>query len=126
MGWTSLDLEPIGRKIWDASGAKSPSEVRPELEQFQTMRNPGDISVSAVLDVSEEEDETTLKIEGSPVLIDQARSAPSVAPAEIREVATKPIRAPVISIKGPEANSVACGLIRSYSAYVVELFDNFE
>lgn len=120
LGWTSLGSELVGREIWEGPVSKS----LPELDQFRTMRNPQDASVSAIFDVSEEEAGTKLRVEGSPVLVDKACIIPSAASADIRQ--SKPARAPMVSIKGPQANSAACNMIRSYSTYVVALFDNFD
>ena len=122
LGWTCLGSELVGREIWEGPVTKS----LPELDRFRTMRNPQDASVSAIFDVSEEEGGTKLRVGGSPVLVDKARIIPSAASADIRPSAKKPARAPMVSIRGPRANSAACNMIRSYSTYVVALFDNFD
>lgn len=122
LGWTSLGSETIGRQIWEGLATVSP----PALDQFRTMSDPGDASVSAIFDVSEGEGGAILTIEGSPVLVDKARTALPASPADVWQSGGKPSRAPMVSIRGPEAELVACATIRSYSSYVAALFDNFD
>ncbi|KAI1212605.1 uncharacterized protein F4807DRAFT_342599 [Annulohypoxylon truncatum] len=124
VGWTSLDGRVVGRDIWDSSATASPPVVPPELEIFQQKDDPKDMSVSAVFEVSEKKG-AALEIDGSPVLVEKARKL-ATTQANVHEFGKGLIRAPSISIIGPEAESISCSAIREYSAYIVALFDNFD
>ena len=124
VGWTSLGERIVGRDIWDYSAVAPSQAIPPELELFQQKDNPQDASVSAVFQVSEEIG-APLKIEGSPVLVEKARKL-TTAQTNFHEPGKGLTRAPFITIAGPEAESIACSLIKEYSAYVVALFDNFD
>ncbi|KAK7755052.1 hypothetical protein SLS62_002867 [Diatrype stigma] len=126
LGWTSLGSETVGRQIWEGSATASPPASPPELDQFRTMSDPGDASLSAIFNVSEGGGGAILTIEGSPVLIDKARTTLPASSAHIRQSGGKPSRAPMVAMTGPEAEVIACATIRSYSAYVAALFDNFD
>lgn len=124
VGWTSLGERMIGRDIWFSIDIKSNQAVPPELETFKQRDSPKDVSVSAVFEVSEQEG-VPLTIEGSPVILEKARSL-TTAQTNLRELIPGLTRVPLISIMGTEAESIACSLIREYGAYVVALFDNFD
>ncbi|KAI0883744.1 uncharacterized protein GGS22DRAFT_189711 [Annulohypoxylon maeteangense] len=124
VGWTSLGERIVGRDIWDSSVTASSQVIPSELASFQQGDDPKDVSVSAVVEVSEQMG-APLRIEGSPVLVKKARRL-MTALADVRELGKGLARAPCISITGPEAESIACSIIREYSAYIVALFDNFD
>ncbi|KAI1077020.1 hypothetical protein F5B20DRAFT_583758 [Whalleya microplaca] len=124
LGWTSLASRIVGREIWEASVTKTSCNVPPELEPFAEMDNPKNVSVSAVVEVSEEK-EGVLRVKGSPILVQKARRL-ATAQESIFEPEGKLTRAPFISIIGPAAESTACSLIKEYSAYITALFDNFD
>ncbi|XDG07586.1 hypothetical protein ABKA04_007201 [Annulohypoxylon sp. FPYF3050] len=123
VGWTSLGERIIGRDIWFSIDSKSNQDVPPDLEIFKQGDSPKDVSVSAVFEVSEQG--VPLTIEASPVLLEKARSL-TAAQTNLRELRPGFNRAPLISIMGTGAESIACSIIREYGAYVVALFDNFD
>ncbi|KAI2634813.1 hypothetical protein GGS26DRAFT_589730 [Hypomontagnella submonticulosa] len=124
VGWTSMGSRLIGREIWEASATASGlGDTPPGLERFKGMENPQSASVSAIFEIREQIG--TLRIDGSPVLIDQLRKLVTVQ-ADFHQSLEMGSRAPWISIAGSGAESVACSAIKDYSAYIVALFDNFD
>ncbi|KAI0384445.1 hypothetical protein F5Y04DRAFT_229653 [Hypomontagnella monticulosa] len=124
VGWTHMGSRLVGREIWEASATASGlGDTPPELERFKGMESPQGASVSAIFEICEQAG--TLRIEGSPVLIDQTRKLVAV-PADFYESTKLGSRAPWISIMGPGAESVSRSAIQNYSAYIVALFDNFD
>ncbi|KAI0007416.1 hypothetical protein F4779DRAFT_514900 [Xylariaceae sp. FL0662B] len=124
LGWTSLGSRIIGREIWEASASKSPYDMPPELGTFVEMDDPKNVSLSAIVEVSEQR-EGVLRAKGSPILIEKARKF-TKGEENISEPEVKLTRAPFVSIIGPAAESIACSLIREYSGYITALFDNFD
>ncbi|KAI1100863.1 hypothetical protein F4804DRAFT_317752 [Jackrogersella minutella] len=88
------------------------------------MDSLGTMSVSAIFEVSEQMGMAT-RIEGSLVLVEKARKL-TKAGADIHIPRDTLTRASFISIIAPEDGSIACSIIKEYSAYIVALFENFD
>ncbi|EXJ76085.1 uncharacterized protein A1O5_00593 [Cladophialophora psammophila CBS 110553] len=125
LGWTSAGGNHLGRDLWETGGS-TPSKWpwQPELEQFSTFTDVSKFQLSAIFEVAEHQG-LLLEAEGAPVLLEhvkkEAKSAISSRPA-IR----KQTRAPAIRIKGPNAEAIGFEAIKTHSAYVGALFDNFD
>ncbi|KAI1804794.1 hypothetical protein F4811DRAFT_570719 [Daldinia bambusicola] len=124
VGWTALGSRLVGQELWELSASTPSYEVPSELQEFKGMTSPKDVSFSAMFEASEERG-TSLRIEGSPVLVEKAQNLTAVQ-ADVRQSHRKAIRAPWISITGPGAVDLAIEAIKEYSAYIVALFDNFD
>ncbi|OAP62260.1 hypothetical protein AYL99_04463 [Fonsecaea erecta] len=125
LGWTSVGDDYLGRELWEAGGfmpRKQP--VQPELEQFSAFEDVSKFQLSAVFEVAETPD-TPLEVEGAPVLIEHVKKIASSAVAS-RTAIRKAIRAPEIRLKGQNAETTGFEAIKTYSAYVGALFDNFD
>ncbi|KAI0848376.1 hypothetical protein F5Y00DRAFT_238239 [Daldinia vernicosa] len=124
VGWTTLGSRLIGQELWEASATAPSYSVPPELQEFQGKTNAKDVSFSAVFGASEQKG-IPLRIEGSSILVEKTRKL-ATGQTDIRQSHKKIIRAPWVSITGPEAEAVAVAAIKEYSAYIVALFDNFD
>ncbi|KAI1642847.1 uncharacterized protein F4817DRAFT_277808 [Daldinia loculata] len=124
VGWTTLRSQLIGQELWQASATTPSYSVPSELQEFQGKSSAKDVSFSAVFGASEQK-EISLRIEGSTILVEKTRRL-TTGQADIRQSHKKIIRAPWVSITGPEAEAVAIAAIKEYSAYIVALFDNFD
>ncbi|KIX96082.1 uncharacterized protein Z520_08337 [Fonsecaea multimorphosa CBS 102226] len=125
LGWTSVGVDYLGRDLWETGGyIPTKKQVQPELEQFSTFEDVSKFQLSAVFEVAETQD-IPLEAEGAPVLIEHVKKVATSAVAS-RPTTRKQMRAPEIRIKGQNAETIGFEAIKTYSAYVGALFDNFD
>ncbi|KIW30331.1 uncharacterized protein PV07_06081 [Cladophialophora immunda] len=125
LGWTSVGDDDLGRELWEMCGSMSRKQpVQPELEQFATFEDVSKFQLSAVFEVADTQD-MPLEAEGAPVIIEHVKKAASSAVAT-RPAVRKQMRAPEVRIKGRGAEATGFEAIKTYSAYVGALFDNFD
>lgn len=128
MGFTSIKEGVSGRDLWKtASSASPPSASSPHdtaLGQFSGFTSPSEISFSALIEVSETEDDP-LRICGSPVLVQKAQAQIEDA-GSVQVAYQNSLRAPHLRITGSLAERVAKATVGGYSEYIAALFDNFD
>lgn len=135
VGWTASGPNILGLDVWQSSLSFNTLQVPsqkdtehkldlPELEQFAALPEASDFPLSAIFEVV-----TTnakwLKLSGSPVVIDRARTQASEN-VDFNYVYPKSSRAPTLRIEGQFAEKMARAAICDYSNYVAHVFDNFD
>ncbi|OTB05027.1 hypothetical protein M426DRAFT_147098 [Hypoxylon sp. CI-4A] len=124
VGWTYLDSTLVGRELWDKSITTAHNGAPPELNIFREMESPENMPISAIFEVSEKEG-IALRVEGSPILVEKVRKF-TTDQTSLHVSEKQLTRAPSVTVVGPGAESIACSMIKEYSAYIVALFDNFD
>ena len=126
----------IGREIWQSSAklnewqiaagqkASKASTSFSVLEQFQSLPDCGEFSLSAIIEIQQSPVDE-LSLSGSPVLTVKAKAHAS-EDVRILPSTVKALRAPYLLIDGATAEEVAHAVICEYSDYVGALFDNFD
>lgn len=124
LGFTVVGKVVVGKKSWNAplEATDNPANWK-DLKQFQGFPNPQDFTLSALVEICEEDTDSVLH--GSPILLSQWTEQPSPRLDMIEEDG-QASRAPCVLIQGREADRVGTALVTSHSAYIGALFDNFD
>ena len=124
-GFTSPPSSPnLGLDAWEGDDGES-LNTYPELKEFSGEAESEDFAFSARLEVEETDGEVVV-VRGSPLLVDQARTA--IAHKVQVEAGKGPSseRCAVAQVEGKGAVEVAGAMVAAYGEYVKKLFDNFD
>ncbi|KIW98940.1 uncharacterized protein Z519_00603 [Cladophialophora bantiana CBS 173.52] len=125
LGWTSAGGDYLGRDPWETGGStpsKWPSKL--ELEQFSMFADVSKFQLSAIFEVAETHG-LPLEAEGAPILLEHVNKVATSAISS-RPAVRNQTRAPEVRIKGQSAETIGFEAIKTHSAYVGALFDNFD
>ncbi|KAF2110190.1 hypothetical protein BDV96DRAFT_584529 [Lophiotrema nucula] len=125
LGWTSPGGELIGQRVWEGSMSRDEAQMLvPDIQQFSGMDSTTAFALSAAFEVlATGSDRLTVK--GSPVLVTKVCQE-AENEVDVERATGTALRAPVVSLQGVKAVSVAQKVVVLYSEYVAALFDNFD
>lgn len=120
-GFTSPPSNPnLGLDVWEGDDANA----YPELKEFSGEAESEEFAFSARLEVEETDGEVVV-VRGSPLLVDQARTAITYKVQVEAGKGPSSERCAVARVEGKGALDVAGAMVVAYGEYVKKLFDNF-
>ena len=121
-GFTSPPSIPnLGLDAWEGDD----THAYPELNRFSDEAEAEDFAFSARLEVEETDGEVVV-VRGSPLLVDQARTAITHKVQVEAGKGPSSARCAVARVEGKGAVEVAGAMVVAYGEYVKKLFDNFD